>query len=137
MDSGGSPENCQQKIKISQIDHFGGPSETCQKIVLGSLKIVKQNVNIGFPGQLFYNIFTKYGPKRGAAAEGRDKIFIKILSGNCPRRLFHKTLTTFDPLGEYFLSIFRASSKSVGFHILDNFQTICPGPLRDGPKSCF
>ncbi len=36
MDSGGSPENCQKIVKISKIDHFGGPSENPRKIVLGS-----------------------------------------------------------------------------------------------------
>ena len=53
-------------------------------------QICQKHVKIWFPGQLFYNIFTKYGPKRGAAAEGRrpllraaegrDHIFIKISS---------------------------------------------------------
>ena len=69
----------------------------------------------------------------------RPKAATIFLSKYClkivPGVLFDNILTIFGPLGEYFLSTFRGPSKIIGFQYFDNFRTICPGPLRDGPKS--
>ena len=61
MDSGGSPENCKNNAKISKINHFGGPSGNCQKIVLGRLKVVKIFSKCASPDNYVTVFFTKYG----------------------------------------------------------------------------
>ena len=73
----------------------------------------------------------KEGRRPKAATIFLSKYCLKIVPGV----LFDNILTIFGPLGKYFLSTFRGPSKIVGFQYFDNFQTICPGPLRDGPKS--
>ena len=42
VDSGGSPESFRKHVKMTKIDHFGGPSDNCQKNVLGRLRIVNK-----------------------------------------------------------------------------------------------
>ena len=86
MDSAESPVNYHKIVKITNIDHVGGPSENCQKNVFGRLRIVKR-LSTYCPRTCFYYFLTKYRPKEErrpkaaalllGAAGGRDHIIVK------------------------------------------------------------
>ena len=147
MDSGGSPANCQNKCQNDKNRPFrrtlGKLSKNCPRKPQNCQKIVKILSQDNYFTILGQNMDQKRGGGRRPPPLfwERPKAATIFLSKYClkivPGVLFDNILTIFGPLGEYFLSTFRGPSKIVGFQYFDNFQTICPGPLRDGPKSIF
>ena len=95
---GGVPDRLSENCQNINIRRFSKVLEKYSKSTPREVQILSKYCQNVLRGQFSDNILIKYGPKRGAAAEaaapllgaaeGRDHIFIKILSGNCPRSTF-------------------------------------------------